>query len=109
MRLDSVGDVIATRHLFIANEPNRQIVVRMGRPQPWANPHGEDYFCPFQIVGLGNEAVKYAAGVDAFQAVELGLRMIGIELAVLNRDVDGQLRWECDGHGDLGFPVPEGF
>jgi hypothetical protein len=53
--------------------------------------------------------VKYAAGADAFQSLELGLKMIGIELAFLNRKHNGQLRWECDEHGELGFPFPEAF
>jgi hypothetical protein len=109
MQLDSVGDVIATRGLFLANEPSHKIVVKMGKPQPLPDALGDDHFCPIQIVGLGSEKVKYAAGVDAFQSVELGLKMIGIELAVLNREHEGQLRWECNERGDLGFPFPEAF
>jgi hypothetical protein len=105
----NVGDVIATRELFLANNRSHKIVVKMGKPQPLPDALGDDHYCPIQITGLGNEKVKYAAGVDAFQSLELGLKMIGIELAVLNREHNGQLRWECDEHGELGFPFPEAF
>jgi hypothetical protein len=109
MQLDNVGDVIATRGLFLADDPNHKIVVKMGKPQPFPEALGDDHYCPIHITGLGHEKVKYAAGVDAFQSLELGLKMIGIELAALNRKHNGQLRWEGDQHGDLGFPFPEAF
>jgi hypothetical protein len=44
--------------------------------------------------------------VDAFQSIELALKMIGAELGKLNREHDGQLRWEGDERGDFGFPIP---
>jgi hypothetical protein len=104
MKLDSVGDVIAVRRFSLANEPTRAIVVKMGKPQPLPKALGDDHFCPIQITGAGSENVKYAAGVDAFQSIELALKQIGALLAALNREHEGQLRWECDEHGDLGFP-----
>jgi hypothetical protein len=104
MRLDSVGDVIAIRRFSLANEPAGTIIVKMGKPQPLPQALGDDQFCPIRITGVGSERVKYAAGVDAFQAIELALRMIGTELAVLNREHEGRFRWECDEHGGLGFP-----
>jgi hypothetical protein len=109
MKLDSVGDVIAIRELFLTSNPSNKIVVTMGKPQPLPDALGDDHFCPIQIVGIGSETVKYAAGVDAFQSIELGFKMIGIELAYLNSKHSGQLRWEGDEHGDLGFPFPEAF
>jgi hypothetical protein len=107
MQLDSVGDVIAVRKFSVASDPIREIVLTMGKPQPLPDALGNDHYCPFQFAGVGSEKVKYAAGVDAFQAIELAFRIIGSELAVLNRQHDGQLRWEGDEHGDLGFPFPE--
>ena len=104
MKLSSVGDVIAVRRLFLANEPSRKITVLMGKPQPLPDALGEDHYCPIQITGLGNEKVRYAAGVDAFQAIELAFRMIGVELGVLNRNNGGRLRWEYDEEVGLGFP-----
>ncbi len=107
MKLDSVGVVIAARKLFLANDVGRKILVKMGRPEPLPDALGDDRYCRFQITGIGAERVRYAAGVDAFQSIELALKMIGAELAKLNKEHDGQLRWECDEHGDLGFPLTE--
>ena len=109
MRPESLGEVIATRILFLANDPNHKIVVRMGKPQPMPDALGDDHYCPYQITGLGSEKLKCAAGVDTFQSLELGFRMIGSDLAFLNSQSDGQLRWECDDHGGLGFPIPKVF
>jgi hypothetical protein len=109
MQLESVGEVIAIRTLFLANDPSRKVLVKMGKPQPLPDALGDDHYCPFQITGLGSERVTYAAGVDAFQSLELGLNMISSKLAFLNREHNGQLRWECDEHGGLGFPIPEAF
>jgi len=109
MQLDSVGDVIATRELFLANDTSHKIVVKMGKPQPLPDALGDDHYCPIQIIRLGSERVKYVAGVDAFQSLGLGLKMIGIELAVPNREHNGQLGWECDEHDELGFPFAEAF
>jgi hypothetical protein len=109
MKLDSVGVPIAVRRLSLVNDPTRAIVVTMGKPQPLPDALGDDHYCPIQINGVGSEKVKYAAGVDAFQSIELAFKMIGVELAVLNREHDDQLRWEGDEHGDLGFPFPEAF
>jgi hypothetical protein len=90
--------------LFLANDQTRKIVVKMGKPQPLPEALGDDCFCPIQIIGIGSEKVKYAGGVDAFQSIELALKLIAIELEVLNKEHGGQLRWECDKHGKLGFP-----
>ncbi len=107
MQLESIGEVIAVRRLSIANDPNRTIWVKMGKPQPLADALGDDHFCPFQINGVGSEKVKYAAGVDGFQSIELAFRGIDAELALLNQAHDGKLRWEGDEHGNLGFLLGE--
>ena len=104
MQLDSVGEVIAVRRLSLTSDPTRIIVVKMGKPQPLPDALGDDHYCPFQISGIGGEPVKYAAGVDAFQSIELAYKGIEAALAVLNGDHGGQLRCEGDEHGDLGFP-----
>lgn len=105
MKLESIGEVIAVRTLYLANDPNRKLVVKMGKPQPLPDSLGDAHFCPYQITENGTDKIFYGAGADAFQALELGLKMIGVDLAILNRKLDGQLRWECDEKGGLGFPV----
>lgn len=104
MNLDSVGDVIAARELTLAHDPNNcaAVFVLLGKPQQL--PDHEDYYCPYQIKGAGDEKVSYACGVDSFQALQLALGTIAVELEVLNKDLGGKLEWDCDGKGGLGFP-----
>ena len=104
MKLESIGEVIAERRLSVAGNPSVNIVVRMGKPQPLPEALGNDQFCPIQIIGVGDERVRYAAGIDAFQAIQLGMRSIAVNLLVIKRDYGLDLRWEGDEHGDLGFP-----
>jgi hypothetical protein len=106
MQLQDIGDVIATRELIVreANESERTLTVRIGRPQLFSEPP-EDYFVPYQIVGAGSEKVQYGAGVDAVQALQLVMRMIGADLEALNREYAEAIRWEAgQSHGDFGFP-----
>jgi hypothetical protein len=48
---------------------------------------------------------KYDAyGIDALQALQLTLRVLGAELENLDRELGGKLRWLGD-PGDFGFEV----
>src|SRR5690242_2389921 len=105
MRVNSIGEVIATRRLFMENEPNRDIVVKLGKPQK--TPGEDEYCCPFQVTGIGDERIDCIFGIDAFQAMQLTLQFIGGKLMMLNRDNGGRLRWEGDEKGGFGFPVPD--
>jgi len=104
MKLDTVGEVIATRELTIVEDNSRStdVVVLLGKPKQL--PDFPDYYCPYQIQGAGTQEVGYACGVDAFQALQLALGTIAVELEVLNKDLGGRLRWDCDAKGGLGFP-----
>ncbi len=105
----NIGDVIATRTLTVVDEPSTIILVTLTKPVPYPeqyHPGQNDHYCLYQITGVGNERIVRVGGVDAFQALELSFRAIGAQLAALNRDMGGRLRWECDDHGWLGFPVP---
>jgi len=103
MRVDSIGEVIAVRRLFLLNEPTREILVKMGAPKK--TPGEEDYYCPFQITGIGYDSPEAVVGIDGFQAMQLAMRYIGSKLLRLNRVNGGRLRWECDELGGFGFPV----
>ena len=105
MKLNNVGQVIAERELFVRDSPSAKVLVRMGKPRPF--PDGKDWYCPYQITAFGNERIFYAAGVDAFQAIELCFKMIGTDLVAFARNNGQQFRWEADEEGDLGFPFPE--
>jgi hypothetical protein len=77
MNTHALGDVIAERELEV--DGTGRAVVRIGRPTP--DPaEGGDWRCPFQIIGLGDEAVHQAFGVDPVQALQLCLQMIDAHL-----------------------------
>jgi hypothetical protein len=105
MVLDSIGDVIAKRELFVRGDPKRKVLVMMGKPQLWAG--GPDCLCPVLIVGIGDEKIRSPAGVDAFQSIELALKLISIQLRTIRRDCEIDLcRWEGDDDPHVGFPNP---
>ena len=101
MYLQNIGNVIAIRELELEN--GQTITIRIGKPEIY--PELTHYYCPYQIVGIGKEDIRYANGVDSVQALLLALSKIGIELYTSNEATNGQMKWI--GEPDLGFPVPE--
>lgn len=110
MKLESVADVMAVRTYRLFDDSNRiessrGVVLRLGKPQ--RSPEStefEEYYCPFQLIGVGDERVRYAAGVDAFQAIELALGLIGGLMGRMGEEHKGRLRWDYDDQGGFGFP-----
>ena len=105
MYLDDIGEIIAVRELYIVEEgeANKKARVVVGKPRPFTD--SESYYCPFQIVGVGGEEIKYAAGIDALQSLQLVMVMIGATLEYLNKQLDERLRWAGGSDGDFGFPT----
>jgi hypothetical protein len=101
MDLQSMGEVIATRRLFLLDDPDREVLVQLGKLQKTAGE--DDYSCSAQIIGIGDERVRRVFGFDAFQAIQLTMRFIGTRLVALNEENGGRLRWEGDEHGGFGF------
>ncbi len=99
MQLDSVGEVIATRTLH--REGGGDVLVKLGKP--FSNAPGSEFYCPYQIVGIGDEKVRCIGGVDAIQAIELVHRIIGSVLFALQREHKVRLTWEANDGGDLWF------
>ena len=89
MKLENIGEVIAVRRLKLVGDSTKTIVVKMGKPQRMPDTLGDVHYCTYQISGPGIERMFYAAGVDAFQAVELGLKMIGIDLGAITENLKG--------------------
>ncbi len=104
MKLDTIGTLIATRELLLSDA--KKITVKIGKPKKF--PDGKDYYCPYQIKGLGDGQVRYAGGVDAIQAFQLTLTKIGTVLYTSDEAKAGQLKWNAgQTKGDFGFPVPD--
>ena len=108
MHIRRLGPIIATRRFSVAVDKYRTekpIVLKLGKPRRFPNSNSKDYFCPFCIEGAGEEKIRYAAGVDAFQALQEAIRMLGMLIHLkINPKFGGRLRWEGDEHGDLGLP-----
>jgi len=105
-KLKNVGEVIAERELILerSGKPQKKVRVRLGKPQvfPDGNP---DYFCPYQIFGLGEDKVGCAVGVDAFQALQLVQKMIAADLHLYDKKFGQRFYWLEKGD-DLGFAIP---
>ncbi|HEX5705295.1 MAG TPA: hypothetical protein VFX97_19000 [Pyrinomonadaceae bacterium] len=104
MEFDSVGEIIASRMLYLIDEQGhkRPVSVFVGKPQPSHSDPG--YECPFQIIGLGNQNAHAGHGHDSIQALNSALTLLGAQLHHLNDEVGGRLAWEGGAPGELGFP-----
>ena len=108
MKLENVGEIIAERKfkLLLDGQERESIVVLLGKPQYMHN-HSDFYGCPYQIKRSESEKLMTICGIDAFQALQLAINTIGVELEIIRRDTGGQLTWDGDEKGDLGFPSPD--
>jgi hypothetical protein len=105
--LNEVGEVIAVRVLSFKDRAGviRKVSITVGKPQPF--PNEKTYYCPFQISGAGQNTIKYAAGVDAVQSLQLVMSMIRANLESLSYELDATLIWEGGDQDDpFGFPLP---
>jgi hypothetical protein len=102
MRLDTIGEVIATRSLLLVDEPSRELLVKIGKPQLTEH---NDYCCPIQVTGIGDESVHGIVGIDSIQALELAMRSLGSELQRLNTQHQGRIQWNDAPKGWFGFPM----
>ena len=99
MKVD-LGPVIAERRLRVTGRPELEVRIKIGVPRPY--PDQRDYYCPYQVAGIGTEKVKFAGGVDALQALELAVWTLPTELDALRQDYPG-LGWLDAPEGDYGF------
>jgi hypothetical protein len=100
MNIDNIGVVIATRSIALLGD-TQAVTVTIGTPQAFSD--GKDYYCPYQIIGIGDERIRYASGVDTIQALFLALKKIGSVLHSSDPARAGSLTWL--GNSDLGFPM----
>ncbi len=101
MNLQNLEYVIAVRELELDHD--QKITIKIGKPEIY--PEADHHYCPYQILGIGKESIRYANGVDSVQALLLALSKIGIELYTSDEVKTGKLKWL--GMTDLGFPLPE--
>ena len=104
MDFESVGEIIASRMLYLVDENGnkRPVSVFVGKPQPSNGDPG--YECPFQIIGIGSQNTYAGHGRDSIQALKAALILLGARLHHLNDELGGRLVWEGGAPGELGFP-----
>lgn len=95
---------IATRTLRQTSS-TRIVQVQIGKPEQHKNK--KEWACEFQIVGLGEDRIRSARGVDSLQALILALEGIWHSLERSGRS----LTWIGGEEGDHGVPraVPTFF
>jgi hypothetical protein len=92
---DHLGEVLARRRLREVGGKRRWLTVSLGRPRQSG---ADEWFCPYHFSQIVRPAMGRAYGIDAFQALIMGLeaikhRLDGAGCFALND-------WEA---GDTGF------
>lgn len=101
MRPVEVGEIIVERRFHLLDQPDADVRLRIGRPQPTEDPH--EWYCPYQFVGVGDGIVRAGRGVDGLQALQLVVtRAVPAWLGALLKE-HPSLRWEDAEHGDFGL------
>jgi len=103
-----VGSVIARRILKNREPDGREseVHVLIGQPTQRLDVDGDiqDWYCPVQILGIGDDRVRAAFGEDSFQALYLALVMTGQLLKTSVSGRKGKLTWYDV--PNYGFPFP---
>ena len=103
MQLTDIGQLCASRTLTLTkNNLMHEVKITIGNPQKFSD--GNDFYCAFQITGIGDEKVNWSGGIDAVQALLVALEAIGILLTNSEEYKQGKLSWEGSTDGILGFP-----
>jgi len=95
-------DIIARRELDV-RDSTQKVIVELARPL--RRPTGE-FGCPYRIEWGQTVIQSQIFGVDAFQALQLTLKMISVELHYREELPIGRMHlFETD--SDIGFPKPD--
>ncbi|MGE0034658.1 MAG: hypothetical protein AB7S93_03405 [Xanthobacteraceae bacterium] len=93
--------VIATRILKLRSATRDiEIPVRIFAPEQEA----ASWSCKFEVDWPDGMVTMSAGGIDAVQALDLALKMIGAQIYASDHHASGKLMWEAPGKG-YGFPV----
>jgi hypothetical protein len=92
-------DVIASRELCVTDSAET-VLVQIGRPTAVSNSEAK---CSYRLVYRGNAEGMNISGVDSFQALQLALKALPIELRHRQSLPLGQMYYLEPGD-DMGFP-----
>jgi hypothetical protein len=92
---------IAVRRYGVVGEPDREVVLTIGKPRPDPDPTG-DWMCSVLIEGIPKARWRRIHGIDALQALQLAT-----EYARRTLDASGLVLTWLDGTepGDVGIPL----
>lgn len=102
MQLTSIGELFVSRTLQLNDKNSTDVTITIGKPQKF--PDGQDYYCPYQIIGLGDGKISRCGGIDEIQALLLALEQIGTFLIHSEEYKQDKLSWLGSEDGNLGFP-----
>jgi hypothetical protein len=107
VKIEDVGEIIAERKFELLHDAHERetIVVHLGKPA--RVPNHTDFYCPDEIARPNSKKIMAICGLDAFQALQLAMAAIGVELEIIKRDSEGPLIWVGNKKGDLGFPTSD--
>jgi hypothetical protein len=63
---------IAERRLVVVGHPDREIVIKVGKPRRDPDPTG-DWMCSYFVEGLPQARRRYAHGIDSLQALQMAI------------------------------------
>ena len=95
-------DVVARRELGI-RDSDQKVIVELARP--YARPTGE-FGCPYRIEYGQTVIQREIFGEDSFQALQLTLKMISVDLHYAEVLPIGKM-YLLEPDLDIGFPAPE--
>lgn len=109
MEIHSIDEVVAKRKYTLATTTApSEIELAIDKPFPSTEVQdGMEYICPFSISRDGATKFHYAAGIDALQALLLGLAMVKVRLEALSAENRGSLTWLAGEPGALGIYIQE--
>jgi hypothetical protein len=100
--IEAAAMIVATRLLTLRRaQGDVEIPIRIFAPEP----QEIDWSCRIEIDWPDEKLARAAVGVDAIQAIELALRMVGAQIYASDHHKSGALEWLEPGKG-YGFPVP---
>jgi len=95
------SDIVAQREYFVKDAtPPMVITARIGMPRKRADGR---YECGAELQEPAMTTLRYMNGVDAFEAIQLALVVLGVDLKHINEQLDGALCWQQSNQG-VGLP-----
>lgn len=91
-----IGQIIAERLIEATDKNGNRSELRIELGAPTAFPDGLDVVVPYQVHFRDKSRLWYAGGIDGFQALQLALRMIMVEIESIERDHEVNVGWGRD-------------